>query len=75
MKAEATKAEAKADDVKTEATKVGAAKPAAKPEDNVKATTNVTDVPDQKKDQGRLPGTEKAPASKSDAAALRGAKA
>jgi lipoprotein-anchoring transpeptidase ErfK/SrfK len=69
MKAEATVAEAKADDVKTAATRVDAAKPAAKPEDNVKATTDVTNVPDQKKDQGRLPGPGKAPGAKPDAAA------
>ena len=69
MKAEATVTEAKADDVKTAATKVDAAKPAAKPEDNVKAATDVTNVPDQKKDQGRLPGPDKAPAAKPDAAA------
>jgi lipoprotein-anchoring transpeptidase ErfK/SrfK len=69
MKAEATVAEAKADDVKTAATKVDAAKPAAKPEDNVKAAADVTNVPDQKKDQGRLPGPDKAPGAKPDAAA------
>ena len=69
MKAEATVAEAKADDVKTAASKVDAAKPAAKPEDNVKAATDVTNVPDQKKDQGRLPGPGKAPGAKPDAAA------
>ncbi len=69
MKAEATVAAAKADDVKTAASKVDAAKPAAKPEDNVKAATDVTNVPDQKKDQGRLPGPDKAPGAKPDAAA------
>jgi lipoprotein-anchoring transpeptidase ErfK/SrfK len=70
IKADATKAGSKADDVKTAATKIDAAKPAAKPEDNVRAATDVTNVPDQKKDQGRLAGTEKAPAAKPDAAAL-----
>ena len=61
-RADATKAEAKADDVRTEATKIDA---------SVKPAANITaGVPDQKKDQGRLPGTEKAPASKSDTAAL-----
>jgi hypothetical protein len=69
MKAEATVAAAKADDVKTAASKVDAAKRAAKPEDNVKAATDVTNVPDQKKDQGRLPVPDKAPGAKPDAAA------
>jgi lipoprotein-anchoring transpeptidase ErfK/SrfK len=69
MKAEATVAAAKADDVKTAVSKVDAAKRAAKPEDNVKAATDVTNVPDQKKDQGRLPGPDKAPGAKPDAAA------
>jgi lipoprotein-anchoring transpeptidase ErfK/SrfK len=69
MKAEATVAAAKADDVKTAASKVDAAKRAAKPEDNVKAATDVTNVPDQKKDQGRLPSPDKAPGAKPDAAA------
>jgi lipoprotein-anchoring transpeptidase ErfK/SrfK len=67
MKAGATVAEAKADDVKKAATKVDAPKPAAKPEDSVKAATDVTSVPDQIKDQGRLPGTDKAPGAKPDA--------
>ena len=71
MKAEATVAEAKADDVKTAATKVDAPKPAAKPEDNVKAATDVTSVPDQKKDQGRLPGADRAPGAKPAAAPKR----
>jgi lipoprotein-anchoring transpeptidase ErfK/SrfK len=66
MKAEATVAEAKADDVKTAATKVDAPKPAAKPEDSVKAATDVSSAPD-KKDQGRLPGADKAPGAKPDA--------
>ena len=39
------------------------------PEDSVKAATDVSNVPEQKKDQGRLPGTEKAPAAKPVAAA------
>jgi lipoprotein-anchoring transpeptidase ErfK/SrfK len=60
---------AKADDAKTAAMKVDAPKPTAKPEDSVKAATDVARVPDQKKDQGRLPGTEKAPAAKPDTAA------
>ncbi len=66
VKAEATVAEAKADDVKTAATKVDAPKPAAKPEDSVKAATDVTSVADQKKDQGRLPGADRAPGAKPD---------
>jgi lipoprotein-anchoring transpeptidase ErfK/SrfK len=66
MKAGATVAEAKADDVKTAATKVDAPKPAAKPEDSVKAATDVSSAPD-KKDQGRLPGADKAPGAKPDA--------
>jgi lipoprotein-anchoring transpeptidase ErfK/SrfK len=66
MKAEATVAEAKADDVKTAATKIDAPKPAAKPEDSVKAATDVTSVADQKKDQGRLPGADRAPGAKPD---------
>jgi lipoprotein-anchoring transpeptidase ErfK/SrfK len=61
MKAEATVAEAKAGDVKTAATKIDTPKPAAKPEGSVNAAT------DQKKDQGRLPGTDKAPGAKPDA--------
>jgi lipoprotein-anchoring transpeptidase ErfK/SrfK len=67
VKAEATVAEAKADDVKTAVTKVDAPKPAAKPEDSVKAATDVISVADQKKDQGRLPGADKAPGAKPDA--------
>jgi hypothetical protein len=66
MKAEATVAEAKADDVKTAATKVDAPKPAAKPEDSVRAATDVISVADQKKDQGRLPGADRAPGAKPD---------
>jgi len=66
VKAEATVAEAKADDVKTAATKVDAPKPAAKPEDSIKAATDVTSVADQKKDQGRLPGADRAPGAKPD---------
>jgi lipoprotein-anchoring transpeptidase ErfK/SrfK len=61
MKAEATVAEAKAGDIKTAATKIDTPKPAAKPEGSVNAAT------DQKKDQGRLPGTDKAPGAKPDA--------
>jgi len=61
MKAEATVAEAMAGDVKTAATKIDTPKPAAKPEGSVNAAT------DQKKDQGRLPGTDKAPGAKPDA--------
>jgi lipoprotein-anchoring transpeptidase ErfK/SrfK len=67
MKAEATVAEAKADDVKAAATKVDAPKPAAKPEDSAKAATELTNGPDQKKDQGRLPGTDRAPGAKPEA--------
>jgi hypothetical protein len=52
------------DAVKAAATGVDAPKPAAKPEDSVKAATDVASVPDQKKDQGRLPGTDKAPGAK-----------
>jgi lipoprotein-anchoring transpeptidase ErfK/SrfK len=44
-------------------------KPTARPEDGIKAATDVGNLPDQKKDQGRLPGTEKAPAAKPVAAA------
>ncbi len=63
--------ETAANDVRTEATKPDAPKPTAKPEDSIKPAANITaSVPDQKKDQGRLPGTEKAPASKAGAAAL-----
>jgi lipoprotein-anchoring transpeptidase ErfK/SrfK len=61
MKAETTVAEAKADDVKAAATKIDTPKPAGKPEGSVNAAT------DQKKDQGRLPGTDKAPGAKPDA--------
>jgi lipoprotein-anchoring transpeptidase ErfK/SrfK len=60
---------AKAADAKTAAMKVDAPKSTAKPEDGVKTATDVARVPDQKKDQGRLPGTEKAPAAKPDTAA------
>jgi lipoprotein-anchoring transpeptidase ErfK/SrfK len=66
VKAEATVAEAKADDVKTAATKVNTPKPAAKPEDSVKAATDVTSVADQRKDQGRVPGADRAPGAKPD---------
>jgi hypothetical protein len=65
--ADATKA--KADEVKTAATKVDAPEPAAKGDDNFKATTDIINVPDRKKDQGRLPGTAKAAAANADAAA------
>jgi lipoprotein-anchoring transpeptidase ErfK/SrfK len=57
-----------------ESIKADASKPAAKPEDSVKAATDLGNVPDQKKDQGRLPGTEKAPAVKPVAAAPAAAK-
>jgi hypothetical protein len=67
--ADATSAEAMADDDKTAATKVDALEPAAEPEDSIKAATDITNVPDQKKNQGRLPDTEKMPAAKADAAA------
>jgi hypothetical protein len=66
--ADATSAEAMADDDKTAATKVDALEPAAEPEDSIKAATDITNVPDQKKNQGRLPDTEKMPAAKADAA-------
>jgi hypothetical protein len=66
---DATSAEAMADDDKTAATKVDALEPAAEPEDSIKAATDITNVPDQKKNQGRLPDTEKMPAAKADAAA------
>jgi hypothetical protein len=69
VKADATSAEAMADDDKTAATKVDALEPAAEPEDSIKAATDITNVPDQKKNQGRLPDTEKMPAAKADAAA------
>ena len=68
---DAAKAGAKADDAKAAATKIDPPKPSVKSGDSVKSVTDLTtSVPDQKKDQGRLPGTEKAPAAKSDAAAL-----
>src|ERR1700691_4252854 len=64
---QATSAEIKSAD--TDADKAGK-KPDAKCDDSVKAVTNITtSVPNQKKDQARLPGTEKAPAAKPDAAA------
>jgi lipoprotein-anchoring transpeptidase ErfK/SrfK len=49
--------------------KADASKATAKPEDSVKAATDLGNVPDQKKDQGHLLGTEKAPAAKPVAAA------
>jgi lipoprotein-anchoring transpeptidase ErfK/SrfK len=63
---QATSAEIKSAD--TDADKAG-----KKPDQTgggVPATDITTSVPDQKKDQGRLPGTVKAPAAKPDAAAL-----
>ena len=67
VNADTTKA--KADEVKAATTKVDAPEPAAKGDDNFKAATDIANVPDQKKDQGRLPGTEKAAAANADAAA------
>jgi lipoprotein-anchoring transpeptidase ErfK/SrfK len=64
---QATSAEIKSAD--TDADKAGK-KPDAKSDDSVKSVTNITtSIPDPKKDQGRLPPTEKAPAAKPDAAA------
>jgi lipoprotein-anchoring transpeptidase ErfK/SrfK len=64
---QATSAEIKSAD--TDADKAGK-KPDAKSDDSVKSVTNITtSIPDPKKDQGRLPATEKAPAAKPDAAA------
>jgi hypothetical protein len=69
---DAAKTETKADDTRAAAAKIDAPKPTVKSDDNVKPVTDITatTVPDQKKDQGRLPGTAKAPAAKADAAAL-----
>jgi lipoprotein-anchoring transpeptidase ErfK/SrfK len=77
IKADASKTEPKTDQVKTDEVKaeqVKAAamntatpKPTAKPADSVKAATDVSSVPDPRKDQGRLTGTEKAPAPKTAA--------
>jgi lipoprotein-anchoring transpeptidase ErfK/SrfK len=72
IKADASKTEPKTDQVKTDqveaaATNLDAPKPAAKPEDGVKAATAVSSVPDPKKDQGRLTAIEKAPAPKTAA--------
>jgi lipoprotein-anchoring transpeptidase ErfK/SrfK len=67
---DAAKLGAKADDAKAGATKIDASKATAKSDDSVKSVTNITtSVADQRKDQGRLPGTEKASAAKPDAAA------
>jgi lipoprotein-anchoring transpeptidase ErfK/SrfK len=67
MKADATKAEAKADDVKAEAPKADAPKSIENPDANVTSAVDIgTSVPDEKKDQTRLPDTAKA--SKPDAA-------
>ncbi len=68
---DAAKADPKTDDAKAAATKIDAPKPTARSDDSVKSIADVTTaVPDQKKDQGRLPGTAKAPAAKPHAAAL-----
>jgi hypothetical protein len=67
---DAAKLGAKADDAKAGATKIDSSKSTAKSDDSVKSVTNITSsVADQRKDQGRLPGTEKASAAKPDAAA------
>jgi hypothetical protein len=66
---DAAKAGAKADDTKAAVAKIDAPKSTAKPDSSVKSVTDITTiVPDQKKDQGRPPGTEKASAAKPDAA-------
>jgi lipoprotein-anchoring transpeptidase ErfK/SrfK len=69
---DAAKTEMKAGDTRAAATKIDAPKPTAKSDGNVKPVTDitVTSVPDQKKDQGRLPDPAKPPAAKPDAAAL-----
>lgn len=65
VKPEETKVEAQIDEVKTEAVKADEPKAAEKPDAGVKAVTDISaSVPDAKKDQGRLPGTEKPVAAK-----------
>src|ERR1019366_6628397 len=70
IKADATKVDASADDAKTEATKADAPKFGEKPDENVAAVTDIhRSVADVKNDQGSLPDTVKAAASKPDPAA------
>ena len=69
MKADETKVEARADDVKAEAPQADAPKSGEKPDESVTAVTDIRPtVPDLKKDQVRLPDTVKAAASKPDPA-------
>jgi len=70
VKVDETRAEAKLDDVKTEAAKTDAPKSGEKPAPSVKTVTDTgTRARDEKKDQGRLPDAVKAVAAKPDSAA------
>jgi L,D-transpeptidase catalytic domain len=63
----------KADVTKPDSTRPDSTKPSAKPDDSAKATTGVSNVPDQTKDQGRLPGSEKPLTAKEARAAAKAA--
>ena len=65
---EGIKAEAKADDVKADLSKADSAKAGEKPDDTVKTATEIGASDPVKKDQTRMPDTEKAVATKPDPA-------
>jgi lipoprotein-anchoring transpeptidase ErfK/SrfK len=70
VKASETKLEAKADEVKAEPPKPDASKSNEKPDESVKAVTDISPSALVKKEQARLPDTEKAATSKPDPATV-----
>jgi hypothetical protein len=70
VKASETKLEAKADEIKAEPPKPDASKSNEKPDESVKAVTDISPSALVKKEQARLPDTEKAATSKPDPATV-----